>query len=487
MRTIGSISSDLCEMQRLRDNNIALGAKDLEWQTRITRAAAVAASLQALPMTSSSTAGATVAAAPPANPFQQLPTSSKPPLPLAMSTSTAAVPLPALSSSPSDVAAAAAAAAVAVSVAPVPPPSSSSYMAEPGFAPSPDRMPSDQSSTSTHDASRNSLAEHDAHTHVHIRPSPTLTDTTSPHLASTRTPTPIAPSAHNTIVASSTVATTVAHPHLHPHLDPHLDPHSHLDHRIPDLPGAEKHIAKIRRHRMTKEEEARFNPVDLKDLSGSTAAKSRKMTDDERDIMLHKRRLRNRASAARSRDKQRKTINDISDELQEIYEYAERVMQRCLLSEQKITTLEKEKDMLFKENGELKKKNYSLMLTPAIIQPPLQPAHIGMSPPAPTLKRTGSTLRLSMSGDMLDKLISTTSAGGDPGATGTAAWAKGVVKVPSKLRLSVSTDQLCDGQFPFMSGSLPPLSRNASVMERLLDLASTNGGLDLNCDVEVKE
>lgn len=71
----------------------------------------------------------------------------------------------------------------------------------------------------------------------------------------------------------------------------------------------------IKRHRMTKEEEARFTPEQLRDLQGTTAAKSRKMTNTEHDVMLHKRRLRNRASAARSREKQRKTIGDLSTEV----------------------------------------------------------------------------------------------------------------------------------------------------------------------------
>ncbi|GAB0491755.1 hypothetical protein MMPV_003010 [Pyropia vietnamensis] len=41
------------------------------------------------------------------------------------------------------------------------------------------------------------------------------------------------------------------------------------------------------------------------DLAGTTAARSRKMSASEREVMLHRRRLRNRASAARSRHKAR--------------------------------------------------------------------------------------------------------------------------------------------------------------------------------------
>lgn len=125
--------------------------------------------------------------------------------------------------------------------------------------------------------------------------------------------------------------------------------------------GAQKCIGKIRRHRMTKEEEARFNPKDLVDLTGSTAAKSRKMTDKERDIMLHKRRLRNRASAARSRDKQRKTIIELSDELEELYYRSEDILQRCNLAEHRIKLLEKEKALLIIENCELKQRKESVL------------------------------------------------------------------------------------------------------------------------------
>lgn len=122
-------------------------------------------------------------------------------------------------------------------------------------------------------------------------------------------------------------------------------------------------VGKIRRHRMTKEEEARFNPADLVDLSGSTAAKSRKMTDTERDIMLHKRRLRNRASAARSRDKQRKTIHDLSDEMDELMAHSKALLSRCIAAESKTAQLQTAYDALAKENADL--KNNSLLLSPS--------------------------------------------------------------------------------------------------------------------------
>jgi hypothetical protein len=56
----------------------------------------------------------------------------------------------------------------------------------------------------------------------------------------------------------------------------------------------------------------------LEDLRGTTAAQSRLMTEDERDLMLHKRRLRNRASAARSREKQRSSIQQLSTQVEDL-------------------------------------------------------------------------------------------------------------------------------------------------------------------------
>jgi Basic region leucine zipper len=55
--------------------------------------------------------------------------------------------------------------------------------------------------------------------------------------------------------------------------------------------------------------------LDLSDLKGTTAARSRKMTELERSVMLHKRRLRNRASAARSREKQRNAVAVLSEQV----------------------------------------------------------------------------------------------------------------------------------------------------------------------------
>ena len=86
---------------------------------------------------------------------------------------------------------------------------------------------------------------------------------------------------------------------------------------------------KIRRKRLTKEEEARFPVEELADLTGTTAARSRKMSRKEHDLMLHKRRLRNRESAARSREKQRRTTTELAAEIDVLNERANQLADAC--------------------------------------------------------------------------------------------------------------------------------------------------------------
>lgn len=255
-------------------------------------------------------------------------------------------------------------------------------------------------------------------------------------------------------------------------------------------------IGKIRRHRMTKEEEARFNPRDLVDLTGSTAAKSRKMSNEERDIMLHKRRLRNRASAARSRDKQRKTINDISDEVDELLEISKQLLERCVAAESSMSELKQKNDALVKENRQLRinqqdnqqdSGDNSIDRDDDKVVPVSEAMSAPMSTPTTTaLKRSGSTLHVSMSSDMLDKLMGTGMGSGDMAIGG------GLMKFSSTLHLSLSTDRLSEGSngsFPCISGSLPPLTRNASIVDRLLDISGSSaaGGGELQVRRVMKE
>lgn len=304
-----------------------------------------------------------------------------------------------------------------------------------------------------------------------------------------------------------------------------------------------KQIGKIRRHRMTKEEEARFNPADLVDLSGSTAAKSRKMTDAERDIMLHKRRLRNRASAARSRDKQRKTVNELSDEMEELLCHSTELKKRCENAEGKNVELQALNSALAKENVNLKQN--SLMLTSPSSSsagiPPLPPLplqqqlHAGgttanpaatASPTAgttatlaqmhmtsagaqqagfgagamgcglkaataPELRRTGSLVRVSLPSDMLDKIMTISPGNGMNHSNNNSnsnsnsllnCNSNSLLRIPSKLHVSLSTDKL-GGQ----EGNACFVPRNLSVMERLLDLTNTSSSFDVNCDLHLNK
>lgn len=203
---------------------------------------------------------------------------------------------------------------------------------------------------------------------------------------------------------------------------------------------------------MTKEEEARFNPADLKDLRGSTAAKSRKMTEEERDIMLHKRRLRNRLSAAKSRDKQRKTIGDVGEEVDDLLEISKALQIRCEAAERDVDALRLANHALRQENAQLRNTAQA-------------PVNAALAQQPGVLRRAGSTLRFSMSSDMLDKIIS----GSDgAGLLSASAASSGMLKIPSTLHLSLSTDKLADGMQAF-NASLQPMSRTASILEKLLD------------------
>ena len=86
---------------------------------------------------------------------------------------------------------------------------------------------------------------------------------------------------------------------------------------------------------------------DFSDLKGTTAARSRKMTEEERKIMLHKRRLRNRASAARSREKRSRTLTDLTAEVEDLMK--------------KATLLAKQASDAIEETRKLKAKNILLM------------------------------------------------------------------------------------------------------------------------------
>eukprot|EP00172_Hildenbrandia_rubra_P002618 Plantae.Rhodophyta-Hildenbrandia_rubra.ctg3601.p1 GENE.Plantae.Rhodophyta-Hildenbrandia_rubra.ctg3601~~Plantae.Rhodophyta-Hildenbrandia_rubra.ctg3601.p1 ORF type:complete len:283 (+),score=101.59 Plantae.Rhodophyta-Hildenbrandia_rubra.ctg3601:238-1086(+) len=109
-----------------------------------------------------------------------------------------------------------------------------------------------------------------------------------------------------------------------------------------------------RKRRYSKEEELNlFGPGAFNDLTGTTAAHSRKMTGKEREIMLHKRRLRNRESAARSREKRGKTVTELSKD----YEQLAAVMEEMKSTIAKVVDECRE---LKEENTELKEEKWAL-------------------------------------------------------------------------------------------------------------------------------
>lgn len=93
---------------------------------------------------------------------------------------------------------------------------------------------------------------------------------------------------------------------------------------------------------------------DLSDLKGTTAARSRKMTEEERRVMLHKRRLRNRASAARSREKRSRTLNDLSTEVEELLKRAAALAEQAKHAMEETRRLNAKNVLLTKENELLK-------------------------------------------------------------------------------------------------------------------------------------
>lgn len=97
-----------------------------------------------------------------------------------------------------------------------------------------------------------------------------------------------------------------------------------------------------------------LSSMDFQDLTGTTAARSRKMTDEERKVMLHKRRLRNRASAARSREKRSRTLNDLTAEVEDLVKKSLQLAQQASQAAEEARKLRAKNVMLSKENQLLK-------------------------------------------------------------------------------------------------------------------------------------
>lgn len=97
-----------------------------------------------------------------------------------------------------------------------------------------------------------------------------------------------------------------------------------------------------------------LSSMDFQDLTGTTAARSRKMTDEERKVMLHKRRLRNRASAARSREKRSRTLNDLTAEVEDLVRTSLQLAHQATQAAEEARKLRAKNVMLSKENQLLK-------------------------------------------------------------------------------------------------------------------------------------
>lgn len=229
----------------------------------------------------------------------------------------------------------------------------------------------------------------------------------------------------------------------------------------------EKPRKAIRRHRMTKEEEARFDPVLLSDLKGTTAARSRKMSAEEHDVMLHKRRLRNRASAARSREKQRKTINELSEEVEELKDFSWSLLKRAAIAESQnlatttqsaelaaqVVTLQAQVELLQKENASLKAASVPLQV---------------VTQPFKALSRQSSLLQLTQNKIQLADLFDQNGQqsprtnflpGCDVKALQRGKLSSSSLKLPSSLSVSLSSERL--DSHPFS-----PIPRTLSFLER---------------------
>lgn len=243
----------------------------------------------------------------------------------------------------------------------------------------------------------------------------------------------------------------------------------------------------IRRHRMTKEEEARFAPELLRDLKGTTAAKSRKMSAQEHDVMLHKRRLRNRASAARSRDKQRKTISELCEEMEALEKNSSQLLKRAVAAEAhtaltnsqnaelsaRIVTLREELDLLRKENTSLRSPFGSSSSQPQLFKYPSRPAS-GMHL-TPSSNKLSECFKYGEQpppkNNLMPKLC--------PGPSHSPKASSGSLRMPSSLSFNLSSDKLDSLMFS-------PLPRTFSFLERFFfdTSSSANAPNGLNRDLK---
>lgn len=89
-----------------------------------------------------------------------------------------------------------------------------------------------------------------------------------------------------------------------------------------------------------REREARQFPKEvLKNLEGTTSAEVRKMNPTERELVLYKRKLRNRESARRSRQKRQSTLGELQEEVDDLVQISSRMVDVGLSLQQQNTLL----------------------------------------------------------------------------------------------------------------------------------------------------
>lgn len=77
-----------------------------------------------------------------------------------------------------------------------------------------------------------------------------------------------------------------------------------------------------------REREARQFPREiLGNLDGTTSAEVRKMNATERELVLYKRKLRNRESARRSRQKRQATLAELQEEIDDLMQVTGRMVE----------------------------------------------------------------------------------------------------------------------------------------------------------------
>lgn len=88
----------------------------------------------------------------------------------------------------------------------------------------------------------------------------------------------------------------------------------------------------VKRRRMSEHEIEKIKtmPEAFADLKGTTAMQARRMSPDEREVVLMKRKLRNRQSAKRSRMRRQMTLNELNDEFRAMVDTSDKLREQIL-------------------------------------------------------------------------------------------------------------------------------------------------------------